>query len=316
MISYNLVISAGEIVAFVMFINILIRPVRQIADRFNQIQRGIVGAKRVFKLIDTNEYFNDFGKENLHTIKGEIIFENVGFSYVKNKDILNNISFKVKKGETLAIVGTTGSGKSTIINLLNRFYENQKGKILIDNIPLKEYKIQHLRKQISVVLQDVFLFNKSIFENITFGDINLSLEKVKKEAKNIGAHEFIMNLPDKYYHKITERGNSLSYGQKQLISFLRAYLLNPAILILDEATSSLDSQTEDLIQIAIKKITKNRTSIIITHRLSTIQNADKIIVLNSGKIIEQGSHEELLKNKSMYYNFYNTQFSSNILNNY
>lgn len=312
MLSYNLSISAGEIVAFVMFINILMRPIRQIADRFNQIQRGIIGAERVLKLIDTNESFEDSGIDNSHIIQGKIIFRNVRFSYVANEEVLKGISFEVKQGKTIAIVGKTGSGKSTIINLLCRFYEIQEGEILIDDIPLKKFKLNHLRKQIAVVLQDVFLFNTSIFENITFGNTDITLERVEAAAKEMGIHQFIMNLPNGYYHKVSERGNSLSYGQKQLISFLRAYLFNPSILILDEATSSVDIQTEELIQKATERLTKNRTSIIIAHRLATIQNANQIMVLSSGNILEQGQHKELLKNKSMYHDLYHAQFNHKI----
>lgn len=310
MIFYRLNVSPGEIVAFIMFINMLMRPIRQIADRFNQIQQGIIGAERVLKLIDSNHYsIEDLGIESSHIIQGKITFDNVSFSYIKNEKILKGISFQINQGQTVAIIGATGSGKSTIINLINRFYEIQEGKILIDDIPIKRFKLNHLRKQIAIVLQEVFLFSESIFENIKFGNHEITLKKIEKAAKEIGIHDFIQNLPNGYYHKISERGNSLSYGQKQLISFLRAYLFNSPILILDEATSSVDTEIEELIQKTISKLTKNRTAIIIAHRLLTIKNADKIIVIHKGEIIEEGCHEELIKNKFMYYDLYHAQFS-------
>lgn len=309
MLLYKLKISPGEIVAFIIFINMLMRPIRQIADRFNQMQRGIVGAERVLKLIDNikDSSLNSKGFYD-HSIQGKITFKNVDFSYIKNQKILKNISFEIIKGDSIAIVGKTGSGKSTISNLLIRFYEIENGEILIDDIPLKKIKITNLREQISIILQDVFLFNDSILKNITFGDSKISIEQVKKAAKEIGIHKFIENLPEGYLYKVDQRGNSLSYGQKQLIAFLRVYIRNPAILIFDEATSSIDTNTEILIQKAIKKIMKNRTVIIIAHRLATIQEVKKIMVLNTGNIIEQGTHKELLKNKSTYYNLYQKQF--------
>lgn len=309
MLFYNFNISAGEIVAFVMFINMLMRPIRQIADRFNQIQRGLVGAERVLNLIDTQESLIDYGKLDINVVKGKIIFKNVYFSYLKNHEILKGISFSISAGESVAIVGKTGSGKSTIINLLSRFYEIDHGEIYIDDILLSDFKLKNLRQHMSVVLQDVFLFNRSIFENLTFGNPSITMLDVQKAAKRIGVHDFILNLPNGYNYKVSERGNSLSCGQKQIIAFLRSYLFNPSILILDEATSSIDINTEELIQNAIKKIITNRTSIIIAHRLATIKNVNRIIVLNDGKIIEQGTHEELLNNKSMYYDLYNAQFN-------
>ncbi|MCB9201522.1 MAG: ABC transporter ATP-binding protein [Flavobacteriales bacterium] len=309
MLNYKLSVSAGEIIAFVMFINMLMRPIRQIADRFNQIQRGVVGAERVLNLIDSHEELNNSGTIECKKIDGTISFQNVHFSYIENEEILKGISFDVKKGQTIAIVGTTGAGKSTIINLLSRFYDISSGKILIDGISVKEYKLSAIRSQIAVVLQDVFLFNSSILENITFGDKNISIEEVIQAAKEIEVHDFIMSLPDGYNHKVSERGNSMSLGQRQLISFLRAYLVNPSILVLDEATSSVDTITEEFIQKATEKLTQNRTSIIIAHRLATVQQADKILVLNKGKIVEQGTHTELLKNNSTYFNLYQSQFT-------
>jgi len=312
MLNFKMNVSAGEVVAFVMFINMLMRPIRQIADRFNQIQRGIVGAERVLKLIDSDQKLPDLGTLENEKIEGKLEFNDVKFSYIENEEILKGISFKVNKGETIAIVGTTGAGKSTIINLLSRFYDISGGTILIDDKSIKEFTLKNLRSQIAVVLQDVFLFNDTIFENITFGDRSISLEMVISAAKEIEVHDFIMSLPDGYHHKVSERGSSLSLGQRQLISFLRAYLFNPSILVLDEATSSIDTLTEQLIQKATEKLTKNRTSIIIAHRLATIQKADKILVLNAGKIVESGTHEELLNNNLTYFELYQAQF--NLLN--
>lgn len=309
MLQFKMKLSAGEIVAFVMYINMLMRPIRQIADRFNQIQRGIVGAERVLKLIDTDEKLDDSGTIQNQNIKGKIEFKDVHFSYIENEEILKGISFEAKVGQTLAIVGTTGAGKSTIINLLSRFYDISLGDILIDDVSIKNYKLQNLRSQIAVVLQDVFLFNSSIFENITFGDKSISLEQVIHAAKQIEVHDFIMSLPGGYEHKVSERGSSLSLGQRQLISFLRAYLFNPSILVLDEATSSIDTISEELIQNATEKLTKNRTSIIIAHRLATVQKADKILVLDAGKIIESGTHQELLEKKGTYFELFQAQFN-------
>lgn len=310
MLFYNLNISAGQIVAFVMFINMLMKPIRQIADRFNQIQRGLVGAERVLKLIDSNFLLENLDEGNIKSIiKGKIVFNNVYFSYLNNQEVLKGISFLVHPGETIAIVGETGSGKSTIVNLLSRLYNVQSGKIYIDDFLLQKFKLDYLRKQMSIVLQDVYLFNTSIFENVIFGNSDIKISQVITAAKEIGLHNFISSLPNGYYYQVSERGNSLSCGQKQIIAFLRTYLFNPSILILDEATASIDINTEELIQKSIKKIIKNRTSIIIAHRLSTIKNANKIIVLKSGKIVEQGSHQELLKNKFIYYDLYNAQFN-------
>jgi ATP-binding cassette subfamily B multidrug efflux pump len=309
MLQFKMKLSAGEIVAFVMYINMLMRPIRQIADRFNQIQRGIVGAERVLKLIDSDERLDDSGTIQNQNIKGKIEFKNVHFSYIENEEILKGVSFEAQVGQTLAIVGTTGAGKSTIINLLSRFYDISSGDILIDDVSITNYKLQNLRSQIAVVLQDVFLFNSSIFENITFGDKFITLEQVIHAAKQIEVHEFIMSLPGGYEHKVSERGSSLSLGQRQLISFLRAYLFNPSILVLDEATSSIDTISEELIQNATEKLTKNRTSIIIAHRLATVQKADKILVLDAGKIIESGTHQELLDKKGTYFELFQAQFN-------
>ncbi|MCF6297428.1 MAG: ABC transporter ATP-binding protein/permease, partial [Flavobacteriaceae bacterium] len=302
-------IKPGAIISFIMMNQMLFRPLRQIADKFNTLQMGMVAADRVFKIIDTNETEIDLGKINTNSLKGEVSFEDVHFSYVKNEEVIKGISFEVKSGETVAIVGTTGAGKSTIINLLNRFYNINKGEIKIDKTLISEYKLNDLRNQIAVVLQDVFLFSDTIYNNITLKDKSITLEQVKKAAKEIGIHDFIMTLPNNYNYNVKERGVMLSVGQRQLIAFLRAYVSNPSILILDEATSSIDTYSEKLIQDATEKITKNRTSIIIAHRLVTIKKADKIIVMEDGKIIEQGNHQQLLDKKGYYSNLYNIQFS-------
>ncbi len=304
-------IKVGEIIAFFFLINMLIRPLRQIADRFNTIQRGFVGAERVLKLIDEDITISNQGKITKEKLSGKIDFENVIFSYNDKEIVLNDISFNVKSGEKVAIVGATGAGKSTIINLLSRFYDINSGKIFIDDVEVKEYELSNLRSNIAVVLQDVFLFNATIFENIVFGNASITKPQVINAAKEIGIHDYIMQLPDNYNFIVSERGNSMSSGQKQLLSFLRAYLYNPSILVLDEATSSIDSYSEELIQKATEKLTENRTSIIIAHRLSTIQNADTILVMDKGKIVEKGTHNKLLQLNGLYKNLYEIQFSNN-----
>jgi ATP-binding cassette, subfamily B, multidrug efflux pump len=301
-------VSAGEIISFIMMNNMLFRPLRQIADKFNTLQMGMVAAERVFKIIDSNETEVDNGKTELLSFVGNVSFKDVYFSYNKDEEVIKGISFDVNSGDTIAIVGATGAGKSTIINLLNRFYEIDKGEIKIDNINISDYKLHELRNQIAVVLQDVFLFSDSILNNITLKDKSISLEEVQNVAKEIGIHDFIMSLPNNYQYNVKERGVMLSVGQRQLIAFLRASISKPSILILDEATSSIDSHSEKLIQDATEKITKNRTSIIIAHRLATIQKADKIIVMDNGKIVEQGNHKQLLAKKGYYSNLYNIQF--------
>ena len=301
--------TVGDLAAFIMMVPMMFRPLHQIANKFNTLQMGMVAADRVFKVIDKKSNIEDKGIDNLTQFKGEIEFKNVHFSYVKDQPIIKDVSFKVRPGQTIAIVGSTGAGKSTIINLINRFYEINKGQILFDGKDIKTISLKNLRNQISVVLQDVFLFADSILNNITLGDLKVSLENVKSAAKQIGIDEFIESLPGGYQYNVKERGIMLSVGQRQLISFLRAYILNPKVLILDEATASIDSYSEQLIQDATKKITKGRTSIVIAHRLATIQKADYIIVMDSGKIVESGSHNELLKNtKGAYYGLYKAQF--------
>ncbi|QHN64383.1 ABC transporter ATP-binding protein [Bergeyella cardium] len=279
-------ITAGEVIAFIQFINMLIRPLRQIADRFNNIQRGIVGAERVLGIMEENEVIENLGTVVKDNFDGKIEFKSVHFSYDDKQEVLKGIDFTVSPGETVAIIGETGAGKSTIISLIPRLYEIQKGQILIDDIEVRSYELQHLRQNIGAVLQDVFLFHGSILENICFGNEDISLEKIKEAAREIGIDSFIEQLPGGYDYVVSERGSSLSLGQRQLISFMRAYLSDPKILILDEATSSIDTESERLIQRATEKITQNRTAIIIAHRLSTIENADKIIVMEQGRIVE------------------------------
>ena len=301
--------SEGDLFMFIMMIPQLFRPLRQIADKFNTLQMGMVAAKRVFKVIDTTSQIDDTGTIEASHFKGAIAFKNVHFSYVENEEVLKGISLDVKAGETIAIVGSTGAGKSTIINLLNRFYEINSGIISIDNVDIKTVTLASLRSQIAVVLQDVFLFADTIMANITLNHPDIIENQVIQAAKDIGIHEFISSLPNGYHYNVKERGAMLSSGQRQLISFLRAYVTNPSILILDEATSSVDSYSEQLIQNATDKITKGRTSIVIAHRLATIKQADKIIVMDAGEIVEQGTHNELLKKKNgNYRNLYEVQF--------
>ncbi len=306
-------ITIGAIIGFIKMAQMLFRPLRQIADKFNQLQMGIVAGERVFKIIDTDFSIEKKGTLSADKIKGFISFDKVYFSYVQNEEVLKGISFDVKQGETVAVVGATGAGKSTIVNLLSRFYEINSGTISIDAIPIEAYDINSLRNKIAVVLQDVFLFSDTIFNNITLSDSSILIEEVQKAAKQIGIHDFIMNLPNGYNYKVKERGAMLSSGQRQLIAFLRAYVSNPEILILDEATSSIDSYSEQVLQYATDKITKNRTSIIIAHRLTTIKKADKILVLDNGKVVEMGTHENLLeKPKGHYKNMYEKQFVSEL----
>jgi len=305
----NSTVSQGDLIAFIMFVPMLFRPLRQIADKFNTLQMGMVAATRVFKVIDTTSQIDDLGTHVVDSFKGDIKFDNVHFSYVEDEEVLKGISFDVKAGETVAIVGATGAGKSTIINLLNRFYEIGDGVIAVDGIDIKDVTLSSLRTQIAVVLQDVFLFADTILNNIKLNHPEITEEHVFQAAKDIGIHDFIMTLPNGYHYNVKERGVMLSSGQRQLISFLRAYVTNPSILVLDEATSSVDSYSEQLIQNATDKITKGRTSIVIAHRLATIKKADKIIVMDAGKIVEQGTHKQLLKKENGYYrNLYEVQF--------
>ena len=301
--------SVGDLAAFIMMVPMMFRPLHQIANKFNTLQMGMVAADRVFKVLDTESNILDKGEDKLTNFSGEIEFKNVHFSYLDNKPVIKGISFKVNPGETVAIVGSTGAGKSTIINLINRLYDIDKGQILFDKIDIKSFTLQSLRGQVAVVLQEVFLFADSILNNITLGDSTISESDVIQAAKEIGIHDFIKELPGGYYYNVKERGVMLSVGQRQLISFLRAYIMNPKLLILDEATASIDSYSEDLVQLATKKITKGRTSIVIAHRLATIQKADSIIVLDDGKIVEVDTHNNLLKNKKGFYSLlYQAQF--------
>ena len=305
-------IKAGAVIAFIQYISMLIRPLRQIADRFNNIQRGIVGAERVLGVMDEDFTLPNQGEIVKNHFDGKIEFQNVHFAYDEKQEVLKGISFKVNPGETVAIVGATGAGKSTIISLITRLYDINSGKILLDDADLKDYELYNLRSHIGVVLQDVFLFHGSIFENLSFGDDTITLEKIRKIAKEIEVDDFIESLPGGYDYVVRERGSSISLGQRQLLSFLRAYLSDPKILILDEATSSIDHESEKLIQRATEKITKNRTSIIIAHRLSTIEKADKIIVMEHGKIVEEGKHMELLNKNGYYSTLYKAQLKHEV----
>ena len=301
--------SVGDLTAFIMMVPMMFRPLNQIANKFNTLQMGMVAADRVFKVIDTTSNIQDHGDVVLENIKGDLNFKDVKFSYVENEPVLKGVSFNVSAGKTVAIVGSTGAGKSTIINLLNRLYDINSGKITIDSKDIKTIALKSLRQNIAVVLQDVFLFADTILNNITLKNPEITETQVQEAAKEIGIHDFIMSLPKGYHYNVKERGVMLSSGQRQLISFLRAYVTNPKILILDEATASIDSYAEQLIQEATQKITQGRTSIVIAHRLATIQNADMIIVLEAGEIVEKGTHAELLKNKNgAYRNLYDAQF--------
>ncbi|MEZ2415054.1 ABC transporter ATP-binding protein [Muriicola sp. E247] len=299
---------AGTIFAFILYIEMLFRPLRQIADKFNTLQMGMVAANRVFKILDTDSRIQDDGTVQKTPVAGDISFKDVRFGYLEDEEVLHGISFDVRAGETVAIVGATGAGKSTIINLLNRFYEINSGCISVDGIDIRDFTLASLRKNIAIVLQDVFLFADTIANNITLKDESISKETIEEAAERIGVHEFINSLPEGYDYNVKERGTMLSSGQRQLIAFLRAYVINPSILVLDEATSSVDTYTEKLIQKATDKITEGRTSIIIAHRLATIKKADKIIVMDAGQIVEIGTHKELLKKDGYYSKLYEAQF--------
>lgn len=302
-------LSLGIIIMFIELAQMLFRPLRQIADKFNTLQMGMVAANRVFVILDTKESIADDGTIEIDHLKGEIEFIDVRFGYDEAEEVLKGVSFKANPGETIAIVGATGAGKTTVINLLNRFYEINTGRILVDGVSIKDITLKSLRAEIAVVLQNVFLFADTILNNITLYNPNVTEEDVIAAAKEIGVHEFISTLPNGYHYNVKERGVMLSSGQRQLISFLRAYVSNPSILVLDEATSSIDSYSEQLIQDATDKITRGRTSIVIAHRLATIKKADKIMVMEAGKIVEVGTHYELLKVENGYYrNLYEVQF--------
>lgn len=300
--------TLGTLTAFIMFTHLFFRPIRMLADRFNTLQMGIVSTERILKLLDSDEFVQNDGTHSPKNLKGKVEFKNIWFAYIDEEFVLKNISFSVNEGETVAFVGATGAGKSSIINLLSRFYEINSGQILVDNVDVKDYELSSIRKHIGVVLQDVFLFSDTILHNITLGDKSISKEKVIEAAKLVGAHDFIERLPGGYGYNVMERGATLSVGQRQLISFVRAMVHDPKIIVLDEATSSVDTETEEMIQNAISTLMRGRTAIVIAHRLSTIQNADKIIVLDKGEIKEQGSQEELLKKEGWYADLYNLQF--------
>ena len=285
----------------------MFRPIRQLADRFNILQMGIVGSERVFRVIDTDEKIENDGKIEVSDLAGDISFENVWFRYKKDQWILKDLSFSIKSGNFLALVGHTGAGKSSIIRILNRFYEIEKGNIKIDDISIKNLTLESLRNNIALVQQEVFLFSDSIFNNISLYEENISEELIIRSSKEIGIYDFIMSLPNGFNYVVGERGVTLSSGQRQLIAFLRVYVRNPKILILDEATASIDSSTEKLIQNALDKLSKNRTTIVIAHRLSTIVKADKILLLEEGKIKEQGTHKSLLELNGEYTKMYNHQ---------
>ncbi len=298
----------GEIISFTLYVNMLFRPIRQLADKFNILQRGTIRAERVFEILDINEHVQDEGKDASCSFDEDILFKNVSFAYQEEQWVLKDINLKIEKGKTIAFVGATGAGKSTIVNLLGRFYDYQKGDIFVGNTNLKSVELSHLRKNIAIVLQDVFLFSDTVHNNITLGDPNITRDQVVEAAKKIGAHDFISKLPDGYDYEVGERGGVLSVGQRQLLSFIRAAVYNPSILILDEATSSVDNESEQLIQKATSEITKGRTSIVIAHRLSTIQNADCIVVLDHGQIVEQGTHSDLLQIDGIYKRLFEMQF--------
>lgn len=300
--------TLGEINAFIFFIHMLFRPIRQLADNFNTLQMGMVGSERVFNLLNANEYITDEGKVQIDRLSGKIEFKNVWFAYKDEHWVLKNISFVAQPGQTVALVGATGAGKSSVVNLINRFYEYNKGEILIDGVNIREYPLNAMRTNTGLVLQDVFLFSDTIANNISLNDPTVPREKIVEAAKSIGAHDFIMKLPGNYDYNVMERGATLSVGQRQLIAFIRAYVFNPAILILDEATSSVDSESEMLIQQALDKLTLNRTSVIVAHRLATIKKADVILVFDKGEIVEYGTHTQLLEKNGYYKRLFELQY--------
>jgi ATP-binding cassette subfamily B multidrug efflux pump len=302
-------ITVGELIAFILFIHMMFRPIRQLADRFNILQMGIVGSERVFKVLDTDAKIADLGENTLENMEGAISFKEVDFSYKQDEWVLKGLTFEIKAGKMLALVGRTGAGKTSIVSVLNRFYETQKGTIAIDGIDINTVQLANLRENIALVQQEVFLFSDSILNNITLFDTDITRIKIIEAAKEIGVHDFIETLPNTYDYVVGERGVTLSAGQRQLIAFLRVYVRNPKILILDEATSSIDTATEELLQNALEKLSKDRTTIVIAHRLSTIVKADKILHLKNGSVLEEGTHKHLLKSGGAYAEMYNLQES-------
>ena len=302
-------ITVGELIAFILFIHMMFRPIRQLADRFNILQMGIVGSERVFKVLDTDAKIADLGENTLENMEGAISFKDVDFSYKQDEWVLKGLTFEIQAGKMLALVGRTGAGKTSIISVLNRFYETQNGTIAIDGVNIDTVQLANLRENIALVQQEVFLFSDSILNNITLFDANITREKIIEAAKEIGVHNFIETLPNTYDYVVGERGVTLSSGQRQLIAFLRVYVRNPKILILDEATSSIDTATEELLQNALEKLSKNRTTIVIAHRLSTIVKADKILHLKNGSVLEEGTHKHLLQSGGAYAEMYNLQES-------
>ncbi|TCD03699.1 ABC transporter ATP-binding protein [Pedobacter psychroterrae] len=309
-LSNPLTVTPGIIAEFILYISMLFRPIRELADKFNTLQMGMVGAERVFKVLDTDEVTENKGALAPEKMKGAIAFQNVWFAYNDDNYVLKDISFEVEAGKTIALVGATGAGKSSTINILNRFYEIQRGEIKVDGLRIQDYELSYLRGKIATVLQDVFLFSDTIFNNITLNNPAITMEQVVDAAKKVGAHDFIERLPGGYQYNVMERGATLSAGQAQLVSFIRALVYNPSILVLDEATSSVDTETEMLIQLAIENLMQGRTSIVIAHRLSTIQKADRILVLDKGEIKEMGTHQQLLKLNGYYKKLYDLQFHS------
>jgi ATP-binding cassette, subfamily B, multidrug efflux pump len=307
-------INLGDITFFIMMVNMMFRPIRMLADRLNTLQMGIVSAERVFKVLDTNEIISDKGSLKFTGVKQQIEFKNVWFAYRNDHFVLKNVSFQIRAGDTVALVGATGAGKSTIINLLSRFYEYDKGQILIDGSEIRDFELTTLRKNTGVVLQDVYLFNDTILNNITLSNPDINIEAVIEATKRIGLYDYILSLPGGFQYQVTERGQSLSAGQRQLIAFIRAFVYQPAVFILDEATATIDTQTEMLIQRAVEKISEGRTSVIIAHRLSTIRHVDKIFVFERGEIIEEGSVTELLEKESKFKKLYELQNKGELIN--
>lgn len=301
--------DAGMLTMFILLINMLYRPLRMLADKFNTLQMGMVASERVFNIIDKKDYIDNTGIYSPEALAGKLTFKNVHFEYVSQTPILKNVSFEINAGEVLALVGATGSGKTSTLAIISRFYEYQSGEVRIDDVNIRDYELNALRRKMALVLQDVFLFKGTIYENITMGDKSITLEDVKYASTLLGLHNFIMTLPGDYLYEVKERGITLSVGQRQLISFVRALVINPSILILDEATSSVDSESEVLIQEAIDKLVKGRTSIIVAHRLSTIKHADKILVFSQGEVIESGTHHQLIEKNGAYKKLYEMQYS-------